>query len=249
LSCTFCQNFQISQQGLGRGISIDEFTQICLILQEKGAENINIITGTHATPALIHGIVAAKVGGLSLPVLWNSSSYENEDTLALLQDVVDVFLPDIKTLDTEIARGFFNAPDYPEIAVQAVLAMLDMRPSYVCGDGGKVLSGVVVRHLVLPGHLDSTRTVLEWFAENVQGRALLSLMTQYTPIGAHTPTRYINHAEYETLLKWLDELGLDGFYQELSPGREWVPDFSRFNPFPSKLSIPVWSFRDGISGS
>ncbi|MDR0643522.1 MAG: radical SAM protein, partial [Treponema sp.] len=217
LGCAFCQNFQISRQGLGRAVSTDEFAGICLALQEKGAENINIVTGTHAVPALISGVAVARSRGLTLPVLWNSSAYENEDTLVLLQDSVDIFLPDIKTFDSEIARKFFNAPDYPKVAEQAILTMLNMakRLSYI---GEKMLSGVVVRHLVLPGHLDSTRAVLEWFAENAQDRALLSLMTQYTPMGVNAPTRYVDAAEYETLLEWLDEFGIDGFYQELSPG-------------------------------
>jgi putative pyruvate formate lyase activating enzyme len=244
VGCAFCQNFQISQQGLGRAVSIDEFAAICLTLQEKGAENINIVTGTHATPALVRGVAAAKASGLTLPVLWNSSAYESEDTLASLQDVVDIFLPDMKTLDSETAQTFFNAPDYPEVAAQAILTMLNMtkRLSYAREDGEKMLSGVVVRHLVLPGRLDSTRAVIEWFAENAQDHALLSLMTQYTPMGIHTPARYVDATEYETLLKWLDEFGVDGFYQELSPDREWLPDFSRFNPFSSELSTPVWHF-------
>jgi putative pyruvate formate lyase activating enzyme len=244
LGCAFCQNFQISQQGLGRAVSIDEFAAICLALQENGAENINIVTGTHATPTLVRGIAAAKASGLTLPVLWNSSAYENEDTLALLKDVVDIFLPDMKTLDSETAQTFFNAPDYPEVAARAILTMLNMtkRLSYAHEDGEKMLSGVVVRHLVLPGRLDSTRAVIEWFAENAQDRALLSLMTQYTPMGVRTPARYVDQTEYETLLTWLDEFGVDGFYQELSPDREWLPDFSRFNPFSSELSTPVWHF-------
>jgi putative pyruvate formate lyase activating enzyme len=166
LGCAFCQNFQISQQGLGRVVSTDEFAEICRTLQEKGAENINIVTGTHATPALVHGVEAAKAGGLTLPILWNSSAYESEETLALLRGVVDIFLPDIKTLDAEIAQRFFNAPDYPEVAERAVLAMLNMAKPYACGDGEKALSGVVVRQRVLPGCLDSTRSVIDWFAEN-----------------------------------------------------------------------------------
>ncbi|MDR0785518.1 MAG: radical SAM protein [Treponema sp.] len=247
LGCAFCQNFQISRQGLGRVVSIDEFAAICLALQEKGAENVNIVTGTHATPALARGVAAAKARGLTVPVLWNSSAYEDEDTLALLQGLVDIFLPDMKTLDAETARAFLNAPDYPEVASRAVLAMLNMAGnlSYAREDGEKMLSGVVVRHLVLPGRLDSTRAVIEWFAENAEGRALFSLMTQYTPMGPRAPNRYINASEYETLLKWLDEFGVRGYYQELSPDADWLPDFSRFNPFSSELSTPVWNAYAG----
>jgi putative pyruvate formate lyase activating enzyme len=238
LGCGFCQNWQISSpqlaEHLGRIVSIEEFAAICLELQGKSAENINIVTGSHAVPAIVRGLVAAKSVGLRIPALWNSSGYESIKTLELLEDSIKTWLPDLKTLDDNLAGKFLNAPDYPKIAVQAILWMMKARP----GD-------VIIRHLILPGCLESTRSVLRWFADNAVGKAQLSLMSQYTPMnnGAVGPSRYLSKREYETVLGWLEEFGIeDGFCQELVIGSDWLPDFSRTNPFSSGLSVPVWHY-------
>jgi putative pyruvate formate lyase activating enzyme len=238
LGCAFCQNYQISQgSALGREVSTGEFVRICAALRDKGAENINIVTGSHSIPALVEGFIAAKNAGVTLPVLWNSSAYENTDALELLKDHVDIFLPDLKTLDNEISAMYFNAPDYPAAAQAAVKKMIEMKNSR---------EEVIIRHLILPGYLDSTYSVLRWFAENAAGRALLSLMTQYTPIPHRNklmPSRYLTRDEYETVLYWLKEFEIeDGFCQELVTGSEWLPDFKRNSPFSSELSVPVWHF-------
>jgi putative pyruvate formate lyase activating enzyme len=157
-----------------------------------------------------------------------------------------MFLPDLKTLDKNIASAFFNAPDYPVHAESAILKMTEM-----AGDKNKV----IIRHLVLPGLLESTKDVLRWFARNAAGRASLSLMTQYTPLlpcggGENKPAvpeRFLNKREYETALAWLDEFGIeDGFYQELETDGDWLPDFSRPNPFPRELAVPVWHWKHGF---
>ena len=293
LKCAFCQNSQINgvSHNFGRPADTAEFARICLTLQERGAENINIVTGSHAVPAIAAGIAAAKAGGLHIPVLWNSSGYELPETLALLEDTADVFLPDLKTLDSGISGQYFNAPDYPEAAAAAIEKMLKMRGLRY--DGGRLVSGVMVRHLVLPGHIEATRGVLRWFAGHCAGRALLSLMFQYTPpeislaeaprtqsskkgtiqttdpsprslrslrLGVRAspekvkekagsiPDRYINQKEYDTVLGWLQEYGIeDGYCQELVPGNtDWLPDFGKENPFPSSLSVPVWHWKNGF---
>jgi putative pyruvate formate lyase activating enzyme len=256
LGCVFCQNYQISQKGMGQAVSESEFAGICLVLQEKGAGNINIVTGSHAAPAIAAGIDRAREKGLVIPVLWNSSGYDGEESLILLKDKIDVYLPDLKTLDSVIAQRFFNAPDYPEHAAAAILKMMDYRelkfeagtiteenPSEI----PRMVSGVMVRHLALPDHLEATREVLSWFAEHCKCRALLSLMTQYTPLGSgeKNPDRYVSETEYETLVGWLEEFGIeDGFCQELVTGSEWLPDFEKANPFSAELSVPVWYWRD-----
>jgi putative pyruvate formate lyase activating enzyme len=226
---------------LGREVSPETFARICAALCDRGAENINIVTGSHAVPALIEGICAARRAGVRLPVLWNSSAYENLQTLELLREYVDIFLPDLKTLDSGIAAKYFNALDYPSAATAAILKMIEMANDKPDSGAGK---NIIIRHLILPGHLESTRQVLRWFADNAKGRALLSLMTQYTPIPGSEkpmPKRYLNKEEYETVLSWLDEFGIeDGFCQELVTGNEWLPDFRRHNPFSSELSVPVW---------
>jgi putative pyruvate formate lyase activating enzyme len=248
LGCAFCQNYQLSQSGLGRYVDTGEFAKICLTLEERGAENINIVTGSHAAPAIAQGIGLARKQGLGSPVLWNSSGYDGTETLEILKDFVDVYLPDLKTLDSGIAARFFNAPDYPKHAAAAIIKMMEYRKLRF-SQAQTMLSGVMVRHLIIPGFLENTRQVLRWFAENCAGNAMLSLMTQYTPVkapGAKTdiPGRYVSKDEYKAVLSMLDEYEIDdGFYQEYVTGSEWLPDFTRQNPFSSKLSIPVWFWR------
>jgi putative pyruvate formate lyase activating enzyme len=259
LGCGFCQNYQIAQDGMGRVVTTEEFARICLVLQEKGVENINIVTGSHAVPAIVAGIRMAQSLGLAIPILWNSSAYEHEAALVLLEEVIDVYLPDLKTLDPVIGNRFFKAPDYPECAQASILRMMKnrgLRYTKRTGRGVKdatLVSGVVIRHLVLPDHLDSTRAVLHWFAENAQGRGLLSVMMQYTPVSGGNGTngqgpgsldRYVHEKEYETVLRWLEEFDIeDGYYQELVPDNDWLPDFNRYNPFSSELATPLWHWK------
>ncbi|MCL2068223.1 MAG: radical SAM protein [Treponema sp.] len=253
LGCAFCQNYQISQgergAPLGRAVTTAEFAQICIKLMDSGAENINIVTGSHAVPAIVRGIIAAKDAGLTIPVLWNSSAYESIQTLELLKDHIDIYLPDLKTLDSSIAHEFYNAGDYPQTAAAAILKMIDMVVTRH-GENPANREKIIIRHLILPGRLESTRSVLRWFAENAKDRALLSLMTQYTPVGAGEKTKipagYLHKSEYETVLGWLREYAIEeGFCQELVTGSDWLPDFYRTNPFSSELSVPVWHWSDG----
>jgi putative pyruvate formate lyase activating enzyme len=232
--------------GMGRQISTGEFAEICLSLQERGAENINIVTGSHAAPAIAQGFKEARNQGLSIPALWNSSGYDGPETLEILKDVIDVYLPDLKTLDSEIAARFFNTPDYPDCAASAIHKMMEFKKLTI---SETMSSGVMIRHLVIPGYLESTRQVLAWFSENCKGRALLSLMTQYTPVHApgiktKSPPDYVSESDYEAMLSMLDEFGIDdGYCQELVTGSDWLPDFNRPNPFSSELSVPVWHWR------
>jgi putative pyruvate formate lyase activating enzyme len=272
LGCVFCQNWQISQNGMGRVTPEAEFVRICLALQEQGAENINIVTGSHAAPAIVAGITAARDQGLRLPLLWNSSAYES-GALDLLEPAVDVYLPDLKTLDRALSRRFFKTPDYPDPAVRAISRMMEMRGTLrfearasaddPSTDVPVLVSGVIIRHLVLPGYVEATREVLRWFAEHAQKRALLSLMMQYTPVNpgsAGMPDRYVSQAEYDAVLGWLEEFDIeDGFCQELVPDSGWLPNFKRRNPFraqapagldghPAELSTPVWHWAEAPQG-
>jgi len=281
LGCVFCQNWQLSANHIGMEADNDLFVRICLALKEKGAENINIVTGSHAVPALIEGLAAARKAlsvsssqtGLFLPVLWNSSAYETPETLEALADTVDVFLPDMKTLDSSVAARYFNAPDYPAVADAAIKKMIALRPlRFEEKENGftRLVSGCLVRHLVLPGRLESSRAVLRWFADQCMAgnKALLSLMFQYTPlsfgkkpapqgvpVGASSeapsgaPARYITGEEYQTVLEWLSEFDIeDGYCQELIPGADWLPDFEQTNPFPQGLATPVWHWKTGFCG-
>jgi putative pyruvate formate lyase activating enzyme len=296
LGCVFCQNYQISRDGLGRAVGPGEFAAIALALQDKGAENINIVTGGHAAPAIAAGLDLARGRGLDIPVLWNTSAYEAEAALDLLRDRVDVYLPDLKTLDSHLGRLLFQAPDYPRHAAAAILRMLSFRgeprwkersagprAAVPSGEGGAeggpsgdspsplLARGVIIRHLIIPGYLESTREVIAWFGRHARGRALLSLMTQYTPLGEGdeperggpeeagdragrtsrraAPRRRLIREEYEQVMDWLAECGIEeGFFQEpagaaRAGSRDWLPDFNRENPFSSRLSRPLWHWK------
>jgi putative pyruvate formate lyase activating enzyme len=243
---------------MGKTLTLEAFARLCLVLQQQEAENINLVTGSHAAPALAIGIQQARSLGLSIPVLWNSSAYELPATLSLMESVLDVYLPDLKTLDPALGDRFFNAPDYPEHAEKAILWMLEKRRLRFNATQ-RLVSGVIIRHLVLPDYLESTKGVLQWFAEKAQGRALISVMMQYTPVRGDTPEkhppespspgrldRYVNTQEYEQVLAWLDTFAItEGFYQELVPDTGWLPDFSRVQPFSSELSRSVWHWKEG----
>ena len=243
---------------MGRAVTEREFTDICLMLQTAGAENINIVTGSHAIPAIGAGLKAAKRHGLTIPIVWNSSAYESVEAIASLDGIVDGWLPDLKTLDTETARRIFSAPDYPERACSAIKAMAHGSPLVISKQDkeypfGKLLSGVIVRHLALPGKLEDSKQVLRWFSHTLKEKALLSLMTQYTPVAAHPKAhsitafenRLLDESEDIRLRSFLETFGIeDGFYQELVSSTDWLPDFTRVQTFSSLLSKPLWHWTN-----
>lgn len=243
LRCSFCQNRQISRAGLGRDVSVEELADIFLALQREGAANVNLVTGTPFLPSIEAALADARAQGLSLPAVWNSSGYETAAAVERLARCVDVFLPDLKTLDPEVARRYFRAADYPEVAAAAVRAMAAAAPAE--WDGDRLRRGMILRHLVLPGHLAASRAVLEFYTEHLRERALLSLMVQYIPpCPGSEPAGRLSEADYARLLDWLDELGIEeGFLQDLDAESPWSPDFNRDNPFPPGFGRAVWHWR------
>jgi putative pyruvate formate lyase activating enzyme len=261
LRCLFCQNYQISQDGMGRAVSPAEFADICLALEGEGAENINVVTGSHAIPAIATGLREARARGLKIPVLWNSSAYETPEALALLEGLVAAWLPDLKTLNPLLSESVFRAVDYPRVAKRAIRYMTEISPIKIeheendAEGPGKLVSGTIVRHLALPGKLADTELVLSWFAERLEGKAILSLMTQYTPVpdSPHAagidafPNRLLSRGEYRELTAMLERLGIDaGYYQELVESTDWLPDFRKAQPFSSALARPVWHWSRGF---
>jgi putative pyruvate formate lyase activating enzyme len=243
LQCRFCQNWQVSCGGTGAALEREELADIFLSLQRAGAENVNAVTGTHFSPGILDAYHAARDRGLTIPLVWNSSGYETARSVALLAPSVRYFLPDLKSLDPALSERWLRAADYPRQASQAILAMVAAKP-LVLSDGQPV-QGVIMRHLVLPGLLDQTRQVLEWFRRRLAGKALLSLMFQYTPIpGRILPPpfdRMLGRDEHRQAIAMLEELGIeDGYYQEPETGSEWLPDFTRARPFPADRSQVVW---------
>lgn len=252
LRCPFCQNDQISHRGLGAEISEGDLAALMLRLQAQGGECINLVTAGHFLPGVLAALQQARAGGLRLPVVWNSSGFESRSGLELLREAVDLYLPDCKTLDEQLARRLLGAASYARAVRAAIPAMVRARPLLYEGD--RLRQGVIVRHLVLPGRLQSTRQVLEWFAAQIEDRALLSLMFQYTPnprrqaaAGPESPSRRVGRREYETVLGWLDALGIEqGFVQDPAPDSAWLPDFLRPNPFPAGQAEVLWHFSDAV---
>lgn len=262
LACAFCQNYQISQKGYGKEISAEEFARICIDLQKAGAENINIVTGSHQIPALAQGLKAARNLGLAIPICWNSSGYESVETLELLRGLVDIWLPDIKTLNAALSKKLFNAPDYPETAKAALLWMMETSPLKIVEikkDGEtreKIMSGVIARHLFLPGRFEDSADVLDWLKKNADGRAVISLMSQYTPVPfkeeaealqkrlaalEDVQNRLVSKEEDADLQDLIEAYDFETlFYQELSDDTSWLPDFTRPEPFGNKLAKVLW---------
>ncbi|MBR5032090.1 MAG: radical SAM protein [Treponema sp.] len=264
LRCAFCQNYQISQDGLGRVVDKAEFVDICLKLQAAGAENINLVTGSHHIPKIAEYLRSARDGGVTVPFCWNSSAYESVEMLELLKGLVTIWLPDLKTLDGNLSKGLFAAPDYPDAATKAICWMIKNNPLEIksipeppnakpaeWAEPGqprdKMMSGVIVRHLFMPGKFEQTADVLAWLKQNADGRAIISLMNQYTPIPAkkgkitQIEDRLVTPEEDSDIQDLIQAYNFEYlFYQELSDDTSWLPDFTRAQPFSNKLATPVW---------
>jgi putative pyruvate formate lyase activating enzyme len=261
LACRFCQNSQISRGGLGRTVDEEEFAALCLRLQKAGAANINLVTGTHFIPSIVRGLEEARQAGLILPTVWNTSSFESPVGLQALMPAVDIFLADLKTLGYTGQRPgnrpyFAGFEGYPQAATAAVEAMAAARPS-VFDEMGRMLSGCIVRCLVMPGAVQAAREVILWFAEHLKEKALLSLMVQYIDTekdreqgeSRNTSSRKRESTTYRRILELLDSCTIENGYiqEETAVGEtEWLPDFNRTNPFPEEFADPVWHWRTGF---
>ena len=228
LKCLFCQNGVISQENRGKEISTAHLREIFLKLIDDGVQNINLVTPTHFLPS----ILPALTPKLPVPVVYNCGGYERVETLRELEGLVDIYLPDMKYSDPKLAGILSAAPDYVEIAKAAIAEMYRQVGSAVIED--EIMQrGMIVRHLMLPGELDNTLGVLDWFSEAFpKGDVLFSLMGQYVPMGkAKTMPPYdrrITEDEYDAALSYLELLGIEnGFTQDFSAAtEEYIPDFS-----------------------
>lgn len=230
LSCKFCQNYKISQEYLGREITIEELADEFLKLQEKGANNINLVTGFMYIPQIIEALKIAKVKGMNLPVVYNSSGYESVHALKLLEGFVDVYLPDFKYFDNDLAEKLSGIKNYKENAILAIKEMYKQCGKLVVNEEtGMIKRGLIIRHLALPNYIENSKKVLAWIKENMPD-VLVSIMAQYFPthkaIGMEDIGRKLTIEEYEMLEKCVFELDLDGFMQDLEDDEtKYVPDF------------------------
>lgn len=229
LHCVFCQNGQISgmQPKNGKIVSIEELKNIFTSLKKQGAHNINLVTPTH----FAYAIVNALTQPIGLPVIYNCGGYEEVKTLQMLEGKIQIYLPDFKYALSGPAKLYSNAPDYPEVAKKAILEMYQQVGPYKLDREGVLQSGVLIRHLVLPGNLENTCRVIDWVSQNfAPGEVMFSLMAQYTPC-SKTPFAELNRTlspeEYEKACQYLFDSGIeDGFVQELDSARkEFIPAF------------------------
>ncbi len=253
MKCPFCQNWQISHKGMGTVIDEKTFSTICIRLAEEGAENINLVTPSHFAPTISEWIAALKKSSFSLPFIWNSSGFDTVSVLEMVMNDIDVFLPDMKTLSPSLSRYYFNTGHYPAVVKEGLLFLAEKKPLEY-SSSGLLTQGTIVRHLVMPGNIENSKEVLRWYAENLQGKMILSVMTQYTPVTIpentiKTPKRSLDKNEYEEILAFINSIGIDdGFIQEWEEEQssDWLPDFSARNSFPSGKSKTIWNWREGF---
>lgn len=231
LRCVFCQNYEISAQKKGYTITAARLADIFLELEEAGAWNINLVTPTHFVPQIIKALDLSRIKGLSLPVVYNTSGYETVETLRSLEGYVNIYLPDFKYVDTALSLKYSGAPDYFKVASKALAEMVRQTPKPVF-DGERMIRGVIVRHLMLPGCLLDSRRVVRYLYETWGNSIYISLMNQYTPLptlGKDYPelAQRVKKKSYDKLIQFALELGVsNAFIQEGKTAQEsFIPDF------------------------
>ena len=231
LHCVYCQNFSISSGQAGKPVSIERLSEMFSELEEQGAHNINLVTPTHYVPQIILAVERARDAGLTLPIVYNTSGYESLATIEQLVGVVDVYLTDFKYATCELAARYSHAPDYPMVALAALESMVDQVGEYNLGLDGIMKSGVIVRHLMLPGQLEDSKAVIRLVFDKVGNRVCYSLMNQYTPMlnCALYPeiTGTVTEDEYRELVDFALDLGItNSFMQEGGTATEsFIPPF------------------------
>ena len=232
LQCVYCQNHNIALGKTGRKISLERLTEIFLELQEKGAVNINLVTGTHFLPQIARALLDAKHRGLRIPVVYNTSAYEEVSSLRLLEGLVDIYLPDLKYISPERSAAFSHAPDYFEKAAAAIMEMVRQAGSPVLDpDTGLMKKGVIVRHLLLPEGVGEAKRILRYLHETYGNDIYVSILNQYTPMpsaaGLSPLNRRVTGEEYDRVLAFAERIGIEqGYRQEGAAADEsFIPEF------------------------
>lgn len=234
LRCVYCQNYEIAAGGRGKEITIGQLSDIFLRLQEKGAANINLVTPDHYAIAVAKAVVWAKDKGLVIPVVYNGSGYEKPEAIIDLSGIVDIFLTDFKYMDENLAKKYSSAPDYPVVAQKALARMVEITGEASFDGNGMMKKGVIVRHLLLPGHKKNAKDVIRYVYETYGNQVFLSLMNQYTPLGRlkENPDyrelcRKVTRREYESVVDYAISLGVENAYiQEGDTAKEsYIPEF------------------------
>lgn len=233
MRCCFCQNYEISELHKGKLVSIEEFSDICLELQERGANNINLVTPTHYVDKIIEGLKIARKKGLVIPVVYNSSGYENVETIKKLEGLVDIYLPDFKYYDDIYSLKYSKAKNYFECASSAINEMVRQVNSVEIDDNGIMKKGVIVRHLLLPGMLEDSKKIIKYLYDTFGDKIIISIMNQYTPVREldyDELNKSVSDHEYDELIDYAYDLGVrNAFIQEGETQKaSFIPDFSVF---------------------
>ena len=231
LHCVFCQNREISDGKEGKVISKERLSDIFMELADKGANNINLVTPGQYIPDIVWAVNDAKSRGMKLPIIYNTSGYENVTELKLLEGIVDVYLPDFKYMDSTLSARYSRAKDYPSVAKQAISEMVRQQPDVVIDDAtGLIQKGVIVRQLLLPGHVNDAKAVLKYLYDTYHDHVYISMMSQFTPIALKDYpeiNRTVTRREYERLVDYALEIGItNAFIQEGDVAKDsFIPAF------------------------
>ena len=231
LNCIYCQNYEISQLGKGKEITIEHLAQIFIKQQEKNVNNINLVTPTMYVPQIIEAIKIARKKGLNIPIIYNSNGYENVETIKKLNGYIDIYLPDLKYYSNEIAKKYSKIDNYFETAISAIKEMQKQVGNPIFNEEGIIQKGVIIRHLILPHHLLNTKNILKYVKENFDENTYISIMAQYFPKYKAKEDKLINRKltkkEYKEIENYLYLLNLkNGYIQELGEHEEeYVPNF------------------------
>ena len=233
MNCVFCQNYEISQEGKGKEITIEELAKKFIEQQEKNVENINLVTPTSYVPQIIEAIKIAKKNGLNIPIVYNTNGFENVETIKKLNGYIDIYLPDLKYAENDLAKKYSKVDNYFEIATKAIQEMYNQVGGVVLDDNGIMKKGLIIRHLVLPNHIKNSKKVLNWIDKNMPKDIFVSLMAQYFPtykaMEYKDISRRLNKKEYEEIENYLYSLNIEnGYIQDLEENADesiFVPNW------------------------
>lgn len=229
MNCKFCQNYEISQLHQGKILSTEELANEFLKLQERGANNINLVTGCIYVPQIMEALKLAKAKGLNIPIVYNSSGYEKKETLQMLEGYIDVYLPDLKYYYNDLAKDLSGIPNYFEVATEAIKEMYRQVQNPKFDENGMIQKGLIIRHLILPNHLQNTKQVLKWISKNMNANVYVSVMAQYFPeykaCEREDINRKLTKKEYAEIQEYVQKLGIqNGYMQDLEENeKQYVP--------------------------